>query len=187
MSIWRAAREGDQAEVERLVGEDPGLLNASDARGWTPLRLASAEGHVGVVRWLLDQVMMMTMMMMVMMMVMVMMMTMMMMVMMMVMVMVVTLLDQGAAIEWQCDAGLTALFSACDFGRTPVVRLLLETGADPTATRRGWTPLMTASSLGYLEVVRVLLGHPSATTILDQRNHEGKTGGGPATRATGGS
>jgi ankyrin repeat protein len=53
--IWRAASEGDLAEVERLVGHDQGLLNARDAHGQTPLMYASREGHVGVVRWLLDQ------------------------------------------------------------------------------------------------------------------------------------
>jgi ankyrin repeat protein len=56
VGIWKAARSGDLAEVERLVGQDPGLLNAGDAWvGWTPLILASRGGHVGVVRWLLDQ------------------------------------------------------------------------------------------------------------------------------------
>jgi uncharacterized protein len=52
--IFRAARDGDLAEVERLVGHDPGLLNAKDGHSQTPLILASFRGHVGVVRWLLD-------------------------------------------------------------------------------------------------------------------------------------
>jgi uncharacterized protein len=52
--IWRAARRGDLAEVERRAGQDPGLLNAKGADGWTPAMTASALGHVGVVRWLLD-------------------------------------------------------------------------------------------------------------------------------------
>jgi ankyrin repeat protein len=53
--IWRAAKEGDLAEVERLVGQDPGLLNAGDRDGLTPLMHAATGAHVGVVRWLLDK------------------------------------------------------------------------------------------------------------------------------------
>jgi ankyrin repeat protein len=53
-SIWGAARGGDLAEVERLVGQDPGLLDTPNAHSETPLMHASREGHVGVVRWLLD-------------------------------------------------------------------------------------------------------------------------------------
>jgi ankyrin repeat protein len=57
MSILMAVIEGDLAEVERLVGQDPALLNAKMERGWigfTPLIKASCEGHVKVVRWLVD-------------------------------------------------------------------------------------------------------------------------------------
>jgi ankyrin repeat protein len=42
-------------EVERLVGQDPGLLNARDDQGTTPLIYASEEGHMGVVQWLVDK------------------------------------------------------------------------------------------------------------------------------------
>jgi ankyrin repeat protein len=52
--IWRAAREGDLGEVERLVGQDPGLLDARNVYDKTPLMYASDGGHVGMVRWLLD-------------------------------------------------------------------------------------------------------------------------------------
>jgi ankyrin repeat protein len=53
MSIWDAAEAGDLSEVERLVGQDPSLLDARDDNGWTPLLWASVAGHVGVVRCLL--------------------------------------------------------------------------------------------------------------------------------------
>jgi ankyrin repeat protein len=52
--IWGAARAGDLAEMQRLVGHDPGLLDARDIDARTPLMWASREGHVGVVRWLVD-------------------------------------------------------------------------------------------------------------------------------------
>jgi hypothetical protein len=53
--IWAAAKAGDLAEVQQLVGQDPGLLNAGDGDDWTPLMHASPMGHMGVVRWLLDE------------------------------------------------------------------------------------------------------------------------------------
>jgi uncharacterized protein len=55
MSIWRAANEGDLAEVQRLVEQKPGLLDARDGVSRTPLMLASQGGAVRVVRWLLEQ------------------------------------------------------------------------------------------------------------------------------------
>jgi uncharacterized protein len=54
-SIWRAVEAGDLAEVERLVGQDPDLLDVRVAGDCTPLILASEGGRVGVVRWLLDK------------------------------------------------------------------------------------------------------------------------------------
>jgi ankyrin repeat protein len=53
--IWRAAFQGDLDEVEGLVGQDPGLLEARDGHAHTPLMWASMKGHVCVVRWLLDK------------------------------------------------------------------------------------------------------------------------------------
>jgi ankyrin repeat protein len=53
--IWGAASRGDLDEVERLVGHEPALVDAQDLDGTTPLMQASMEGHVEVVRCLLDK------------------------------------------------------------------------------------------------------------------------------------
>jgi uncharacterized protein len=46
---------GNLPKVEWLVGHDPGLLNARDEAGRTPLMWAFKGGHLDVARWLLDQ------------------------------------------------------------------------------------------------------------------------------------
>jgi ankyrin repeat protein len=54
--FWAAVAAGDVMEVERLVEQDPGLLEArDDSLGGTPLMLASMERHLGVVRVLVDK------------------------------------------------------------------------------------------------------------------------------------
>jgi ankyrin repeat protein len=52
---WAAASTGDLDEMERLAGQDPGLVNAKEVHGFTPLMLASLKGQVEVVRWLIDR------------------------------------------------------------------------------------------------------------------------------------
>jgi hypothetical protein len=42
--IWEAAKAGDLAGVERLVDQDPGLLNGKNRSGMTPLTCASVNG-----------------------------------------------------------------------------------------------------------------------------------------------
>jgi ankyrin repeat protein len=62
---------------------------------------------------------------------------------------------------------------ACVEGRTAVVRLLLERGADPAITGAdGWTPLTVACHENRLEIVRVLLSHPSARATMNNRNQD---------------
>jgi ankyrin repeat protein len=59
---------------------------------------------------------------------------------------------------------------------TPVVRLLMERGADPTAVNNyDVTPLISASSRGHLDTVRCLLGHPSAAAAINNRDYEDET------------
>jgi hypothetical protein len=53
--IWGLAKGGYADHVAQLVGQDPGLLNAKNGDGWTPLISASRwSGHMSVVRVLLD-------------------------------------------------------------------------------------------------------------------------------------
>jgi ankyrin repeat protein len=149
-NIWVAAMRGDADEVQRLVIQDPSLLDAvGDSRpsevapnhfvlfpGVTPLMNASEEGHVHLVRWLLDR---------------------------------------GAAVNAH-PHHVTALMMAAAKGHYPVVRLLLEGGGDPIlASWAGDTPLIFASQEGHVEVVRSLLGHPSAETTINHRGCGGKT------------
>jgi ankyrin repeat protein len=53
-AIVRAAGQGNLAEVQRLVQQDRGLLDAVH-NSWTPLTAASQAGRVEVIRYLLDE------------------------------------------------------------------------------------------------------------------------------------
>ncbi len=88
------------------------------------------------------------------------------------------LLDRGANINADNGFGVTALYSAADWGRDDLVRLLLENGAHPDSnpTSRGrspWgkTPLQLAAGSNTdvaapearAEIVRLLLDHGGGT------------------------
>lgn len=53
--IHKAAMEGDMAKVEVLIAENPGLTNAKDEMGLTPLIYAVSRGHRKVVELLLNK------------------------------------------------------------------------------------------------------------------------------------
>jgi ankyrin repeat protein len=167
-SIWRAAGRGDLGEVERLVvGHDPSLLDAKDGTdlGRTPLTMASANGHMRVVLWLLDRgaamherdglgctalyraclygrapV-------------------------------VALLLERGADPTIAMNCHTTPLMIGCGYGGTEVVRCLLaHPSAAATMNRtdnRGRTALRYACQSGRGEVVRLLLKHGADPTIAD--------------------
>ncbi|RMD78508.1 MAG: hypothetical protein D6809_05650, partial [Gammaproteobacteria bacterium] len=83
-------------------------------------------------------------------------------------------LDQAPyALEARGPEGDTALLAATEAGRTAIVRLLLEAGADPDqANPAGRTPLMEAAARGELELVQLLLqagAHP------DRKDRWGET------------
>ncbi len=68
--------------------------------------------------------------------------------------------DVNASIDWW-DNRLTALHPACSYGHLEVVRILIESGADPTAIDREFegTPLDWARHYDRTEVVRFLEGN----------------------------
>ncbi|CZR69782.1 related to beta transducin-like protein [Phialocephala subalpina] len=69
------------------------------------------------------------------------------------------LLERGADVNIVGINGWTPLHSASHRGRVEVVKLLLEKGADITTTNKnGWTPLSMASGNGHIAVVKLLLG-----------------------------
>jgi ankyrin repeat protein len=88
------------------------------------------------------------------------------------------LLNKGAAINELSNEGMTPLYHACYKNHLPVVRLLLERGADPTLTgckEHGCTPLLISSREGHVEVVRWLLGHPTAKAAISHPDLVGET------------
>ncbi|XP_067310309.1 KN motif and ankyrin repeat domain-containing protein 4-like isoform X2 [Pseudorasbora parva] len=82
------------------------------------------------------------------------------------------------------QVGQTALHLAVRHGRVPMVRLLLEQGADPNAQdHAGTTPLISACDRGHVNIVRILLeevncnvnlkdkGGRSALSLATQASH----------------
>lgn len=69
------------------------------------------------------------------------------------------LLDQGVDVNAANQYGGTALAFACDKGRTEVVKLLLERGANPNTkdTFYNFTPIGWAAQKGHGEIVRLLV------------------------------
>src|SRR6266498_3112728 len=53
--IHAAARAGDVARVSAFLDQDPGLVNARESAGWTPLHFAAQRGHEDLAKLLLDR------------------------------------------------------------------------------------------------------------------------------------
>jgi hypothetical protein len=89
--------------------------------------------------------------------------------------------DGGAQVDEKDEDGRTALMEASEFGRSKVVRLLLDRSAlVDEKDKRGMTPLKLASMCGHTEVVRMLLG-PIFTLLikkvapLDEKDKNGSS------------
>jgi cytohesin len=149
--MW-ACEEGRLPRVRELIAWTSDV-NAVDARGYSPLHIASKAGHDGVVRELLargakieakdkagdsalhlaclhGRLA----------------------------VVRVLLEARASLVEDEDENGDSPLHLACVSGDAKVVRLLLESGADEEARcNEGWTPLIVASSMGHKRAVQVLL------------------------------
>jgi ankyrin repeat protein/L-ascorbate metabolism protein UlaG (beta-lactamase superfamily) len=53
--LFKAAKEGDLAKVQEMVGKNPELVKAKDEEGETPLHEAAAAGHIAIVEYLLTK------------------------------------------------------------------------------------------------------------------------------------
>jgi ankyrin repeat protein/L-ascorbate metabolism protein UlaG (beta-lactamase superfamily) len=53
--IFKAAKGGNLAKVQELVGKDPELVKAKDKEGETPLHAAAGAGHIAIVEYLLTK------------------------------------------------------------------------------------------------------------------------------------
>jgi ankyrin repeat protein len=143
-----AAREGKADELQVLVESEPRLAEARDSSGVSAILIALYHGHPEIARWLGDRR---------------------------------TNLDifeaaalgdvervrtllagqPAVAAAWSPD-GFTALGLASFVGHLPVVRLLIERGADVNAVGRNagkYTPLTGAVTASHAPVVAELLRH----------------------------
>jgi ankyrin repeat protein len=168
--VFRAAWEGNEWEVIRLLDADPGLLERVDQHGDRPLIGAARHGQLGVARLLIErganinatghggstalhnaapqgreEVL-------------------------------ALLLDKGADANSRDDDGMTPLMWACDNDDLGVVKMLVQhlgdQGLDERDNLSGWTALHRAADAGYNQLVRFLLLAGADPTITD---NEGRT------------
>lgn len=165
-ALISAVRAQNANDVEKLLRANPGLVNAADRAGNTPLHYAAGFGSLETMKLLLDKrgdvnaknkrrstplhwaipneakVRM--------------------------------LLDRGAEVNSAQIDGRTPLYNAASAANSDaILNLLLVRGADPNrATANGQTPLMTAAGHGGVEAMRMLI---AAKANVNARNGAGAT------------
>ncbi len=165
--VFEAARAGDLARLEALIGSSPGLVNARDEEGSTPLHAAAESGRMNIALFLLGrgaepdarnslkqspllyaayggytEL-------------------------------VDTLIARGATSDQPDTFGNAPIHYAARQGQTAVVELLLAKGASFDGRGRGGrTPLHFAAANGRAEIVKLLAARGAK---LDTRDDTGKT------------
>ncbi|CAM9239848.1 unnamed protein product [Ectocarpus sp. 13 AM-2016] len=150
--LHKAAHFGSADRTRALLSSGAFDVNQGDPKGFTPLMLASMEGHAHIVKILLDnganasivasdrgtalgvaaqnghaEV-------------------------------AKILVDAGADIEGQTSDGCTPLHVAAYEGHPVVMRVLIEAGANPNSRiSDGSTPMYSAAFKGHTEAVRILI------------------------------
>lgn len=79
------------------------------------------------------------------------------------------LICHGADANARREDGGTALHRAARMGSRQVTKVLLESGADPSAEQRGTTPLHVAARHGRWTVAELLIKHGADIDAIDDR------------------
>jgi ankyrin repeat protein len=155
-----ACKAGDESTVRAMVAQAPSLTTLRADTGETPVMAALYRGHQGIVDALVEAGAPLD-------------------------VFAAAALGRGdvveaeivkdsKAIDNRAYDGWTALHLAAFFGRTPVVKLLIERGANLLALSTnsiGHTPLHIAAEGGYIPIVEALLqrnANPHAVDAEDR-------------------
>ena len=164
--IHKAATEGDMEKVQALIADDPGLIDAKDEMGRTPLHLACYGGHIELVKYLmtkgadmeakfangstalfwaipeghLD--------------------------------IVKLLIAEGADVGARQNDGTSLLHIAAVSGQKEIAALLIDKGLDPnTKQNEGSNPLTYAVSRGHREVAELLIDRGADVNIQDNMGY----------------
>jgi ankyrin repeat protein len=82
----------------------------------------------------------------------------------------ITLLRQGADINYVDNAGYLPLHYACVYGMYDIAELLLEWGSDYTSYLSGHAPIVLASQNGHVNIIRLLLDYGASIEEAGKSN-----------------
>jgi ankyrin repeat protein len=144
--LFTAIKNGDQAFVDRLISDDPSLVDTLDGHGLTPVLTATYYQHPEIASFLVERGAFLTLF----------------------EACAVGNLDKvGSALKAQPDHinafapdGFQPMGLAAFFGHTDIVKFLLSVGAEfDTPSQNGMmvTPLNSAAATGRLDIARMLL------------------------------